>query len=70
MEALGISESLNYISKFYSISNIFDGKQLKPKNSIPPYLSTALGTITVSPLQAAKAFAIFCKQREKKFILL
>jgi|YNPMSStandDraft_2_1061718.scaffolds.fasta_scaffold00002_56 penicillin-binding protein 1A len=70
MEALGISESLNYISKFYSISNIFDGKQLKPKNSIPPYLSTALGTITVSPLQAAKAFAIFANKGKEVYPII
>jgi len=48
MEALTIPKARKYISKFYSIN----------ESAVPPYLSTALGTISVTPLQAAKAYAV------------
>ncbi|MFN3410876.1 MAG: penicillin-binding protein 1A [Exilispira sp.] len=48
MESLGISKARKYLSRFYSVK----------ESDIPPYLSTALGTIGVSPLKAAKAYAV------------
>lgn len=48
MEALGVMKARKYIAKFYSIK----------ESEVPPYLSTALGTIGISPLKAAKAYAV------------
>ncbi|MCX8058657.1 MAG: PBP1A family penicillin-binding protein [Spirochaetes bacterium] len=70
MEALGISETLEYLSKFYSVTNIFEGKQVKNKSDFPPYLSTALGTISISPLQAAKAFSIFANKGKEVYPII
>lgn len=70
MEALGISETLNYLSRFYSVTNLFDGKQVKTPKDFPPYLSTALGTISISPLQAAKAFAVFANKGKEVYPII
>ncbi len=48
MESLGVIKARKYLSRFYSIN----------ESEIPPYLATALGTIGVSPLKAAKAYAV------------
>ncbi len=60
MESLGVSKARKYIAKFYSIN----------ESEVPPYLSTSLGTIAVSPLKAAKAFAVLAHQGVDVFPIL
>lgn len=60
MESLGVMKARKYISRFYSIK----------ESEVPPYLSTALGTIGVSPLKAAKAFAVLAHQGMDVFPIL
>ncbi|MEM4396968.1 MAG: PBP1A family penicillin-binding protein [Candidatus Woesearchaeota archaeon] len=60
MEALGVMKARKYIARFYSIN----------ESEVPPYLATALGTIGVSPLKAAKAFAVLAHQGMDVFPIL
>lgn len=60
MESLGVYKARKYVAKFYSIN----------ESEVPPYLSTALGTIGVSPLKAAKAYAVLAHQGMDVFPIL
>ncbi len=60
MESLGILKARKYLAKFYSLN----------ESEIPPFLATSLGTIGISPLKAAKAFAVLAHQGVDVFPIL
>lgn len=59
-EYLGIEKGRTYLSEFYGIN----------RNRIKPYLSTALGTIEVTPLEVARGFATLANYGKAVFPII